>query len=167
MTISKYWRRTKAGLVSRVRRSASSATFLSAVARVSVPPLSPETKASRSAVEYRNHDLSLTADASSLAVVQDHSVSSIWVAPEGDASRARQVASDAGWIEEAAWTPDGRIVYRSNAGGNAELWVMNADGSNAKQRPSKSSPSTGRPTGALSSSSAASRQATWCSSSRL
>lgn len=79
------------------------------------------------------HDLSLTADASSLAVVQDHSVSSIWVAPEGDASRARQVASDAGWIEEAAWTPDGRIVYRSNAGGDAELWVMNADGSNTKQ----------------------------------
>jgi Tol biopolymer transport system component len=65
--------------------------------------------------------------------VQDHSVSSIWVAPEADAGRARQIASDAGWVQEIAWTPDGRIVYRSNASGSAEVWVMNADGSNSKQ----------------------------------
>ena len=78
-------------------------------------------------------DLSLTRDSSRLAGVQDHSVSSIWVAPEGDARRAKQIASNAGWIEELAWTPDGRIVYRSNAGGIAEIWVMNADGSNPLQ----------------------------------
>lgn len=78
-------------------------------------------------------DVSLTKDSSKLAVVQDHSVSSIWVAPELDASRAQQIASDAGWITEMAWTPDGRIVYRSNAGGSADIWVMNADGSNPKQ----------------------------------
>jgi len=79
------------------------------------------------------HDLSLAGDSSRLAAVQDHSVSSIWVAPEGDASRAKQVASEVGWVDEVAWTPDGRIVYRSNAGGNTEIWVMNADGSNPKQ----------------------------------
>jgi DNA-binding winged-HTH domains len=79
------------------------------------------------------HDLSLTRDSSRLAAVQDHSVSSIWVAPEGDANRVKQIASDAGWIQEIAWTPDGRIVYRSNAGGSADIWVMNADGSNPKQ----------------------------------
>ncbi len=81
--------------------------------------------------DYR--DLSLTADSSKLVAVQDHSVSSIWVAPGGDLSRAQQVATDAGWITEMAWTPDGRIVYRSNAGGGADIWLMNADGSNAKQ----------------------------------
>jgi Tol biopolymer transport system component/DNA-binding winged helix-turn-helix (wHTH) protein len=79
------------------------------------------------------YDLSLTADASRLAAVQDHTVSSIWVAPDGDAGRAKQIASDIGWIAEMAWTPDGRIVYRSNAGGSAEIWVMNADGSNPTQ----------------------------------
>ena len=79
------------------------------------------------------HDLSLTRDAGRLAAVQYHSVSGIWVAPEADADRARQIASDAGRVEELAWAPDGRIVYRSNAGGSAEIWVMGADGSNPKQ----------------------------------
>ena len=79
------------------------------------------------------HDLSLTRDSSRLAVVQNHSVSSIWVAPEGDATRAKQITSDTGRIQELAWTPDGRIVYRSNAGGSADIWVMEADGSNPKQ----------------------------------
>ncbi|MCM3873683.1 MAG: winged helix-turn-helix domain-containing protein [Pyrinomonadaceae bacterium] len=79
------------------------------------------------------HDLSLPNDSSRLTAVQDHSVSSIWVAPEADAGQMRQIASDAGWISEMAWTPDGRIVYRSNAGGSAEIWVMNADGSSPKQ----------------------------------
>jgi Tol biopolymer transport system component len=73
-------------------------------------------------------DLTMTADSSKLAAVQVDAVSNIWVAPEADASRARQIGSEVGWIQEAAWTPDGRIVYRSNAGGSADIWVMNADG---------------------------------------
>jgi Tol biopolymer transport system component len=78
-------------------------------------------------------DLSLTADASTLTAVQVHSASSIWVAPEADANRVKQIASNAGWIQDTAWTPDGRIVFSSSAGGSAEVWVMNADGSNPKQ----------------------------------
>jgi Tol biopolymer transport system component len=78
-------------------------------------------------------DLSLTADASRLTAVQVHSASSIWVAPEADANRVRQIASNAGWIQDTAWTPDGRIVFSSSAGVSAEVWVMNADGSSPKQ----------------------------------
>lgn len=77
--------------------------------------------------------LSLTADSNRLAAVQKNSVSKIWIAPDGDANRAKQIGSEVGWIRELAWTLDGRIVYRSNAGGSAEIWVMNADGSNPKQ----------------------------------
>ena len=100
-------------------------------------------------------DLSLTADASGLAAVQIHAVSSIWVAPDADASRAKQVASDVGWVQEMAWTPDGRIIYRSNAGGSGDIWAMDSDGSNPKQLTtgagvSRASPS--RPTAATSSS---------------
>lgn len=79
------------------------------------------------------NELSLTVDARRLAVVQTHTASNIWVAPDGDAARAKQIASDTGWIEEMAWMPDGRIVYRSNAGGSPEIWEMDADGSNPKQ----------------------------------
>ena len=79
------------------------------------------------------HDLSLTGNSRRLAVVQDQSVSSIWVAPDADAGRAQQIASDTSSSEDVAWTPEGRIVYRSNVGDSAEIWVMNADGSNAKQ----------------------------------
>ena len=79
------------------------------------------------------YDLSLARDSGRLAVVQEHSVSSIWVAPDADATRAKQITSDSGRIQELAWTPDGRIVYRSNEGGRADIWVMDADGSNPKQ----------------------------------
>ncbi len=89
------------------------------------------TRVTRDLANY--HDISLTTDSSRIAAVQVHSVSSIWVAPEGDASRAEQIASEVGWIETVRWTPDGRIVYRSTAGDSAEIWAMNADGSNPKQ----------------------------------
>jgi Tol biopolymer transport system component len=79
------------------------------------------------------HDLSLAGNSNRLAVVQVQSVSSIWVAPDADAGRAKQIASDTTSSEDVAWTPEGRIVYRSNVGDSAEIWVMNSDGSNAKQ----------------------------------
>ncbi|PYS67214.1 MAG: hypothetical protein DMF69_23720 [Acidobacteria bacterium] len=79
------------------------------------------------------HDLSLTGNSSRLAAVQDQSVSSIWVAPNADAGRAKQIASDTTSSEDVAWTREGRIFYRSNVGDSAEIWVMNSDGSNAKQ----------------------------------
>ena len=79
------------------------------------------------------HDLSLTENSSRLAAVQDQSASSLWVAPDADAGRAKQIASDTTSSEDVAWAPEGRIVYRSNVGDSAEIWVMNSDGSNAKQ----------------------------------
>ena len=79
-------------------------------------------------------DLSLTSDGSRVAAVQVESRSNIWIAPEADAARAKQVRSEIGQLEVLAWTQDGRIVYRSSAGGNgADIWIMNADGSNVRQ----------------------------------
>lgn len=86
------------------------------------------------------HDLndysgtSLTADSRSLVTVQYDVTSNVWVAPINDLMNGKQITSaklegDRG----LAWTPDGRIVYSSIAGGNVDLWIMNADGANQKQ----------------------------------
>jgi Tol biopolymer transport system component/DNA-binding winged helix-turn-helix (wHTH) protein len=60
----------------------------------------------------------------------------VWVVPEGDAGRARQLTSGPGTVNDYwgfSWTPDGRIVYVSTLSGNQDIWVMNADGSGQKQ----------------------------------
>jgi serine/threonine protein kinase/Tol biopolymer transport system component len=82
----------------------------------------------------RYNDVSLTSDGKSLVTVQSNRTSNIWIAPEGDARRARQITS--GTADSSlglAWTPDGRIVYQSDASGKSEIWIMNADGSDRKQ----------------------------------
>jgi eukaryotic-like serine/threonine-protein kinase len=79
---------------------------------------------------------SLTADDSALVTVQTDRVPNIWVAPAGDAVRARQVTSGAGKFDGyygVVWTPDGRIVYASIASGSWDIWLMNSDGSGARQ----------------------------------
>ncbi|HYH87342.1 MAG TPA: winged helix-turn-helix domain-containing protein, partial [Pyrinomonadaceae bacterium] len=79
---------------------------------------------------------SLTSDASALVTVQTDRVPNIWVAPSGDAARARQITSGAGKFDGfygVAWMPDGRIVYSSIASGSWDIWMMNADGSGQKQ----------------------------------
>jgi Tol biopolymer transport system component/DNA-binding winged helix-turn-helix (wHTH) protein len=83
---------------------------------------------------YRS--MSLTADSRTLVAVQSDIHPYIWVAPEGDAGRARQVTSGPGTSNDYwgfSWTPDGRIVYVSTLSGNQDLWIMNADGSGQKQ----------------------------------
>ncbi len=78
-------------------------------------------------------NLSLTSDSSRVIAVQDQAVSSIWISQDGNGEAPKEISSEVGYIDEVAWMPDERIVYRSNAGGNAEIWVMNVDGSNPKQ----------------------------------
>ena len=78
--------------------------------------------------------VSITADASALATTQQDEQSSIWIAPDGDVSRAQRITR--GRYEGrygVAWTPDGRIVYHSFASGNEDIWIMNADGSSQSQ----------------------------------
>ncbi len=84
---------------------------------------------------YDFYSLTLAADASALISVQADPVSNIWIAPEGDATRARAITSGKN-VQQGhyglAWTPAGKILYDSNVNGNASIWVMNADGSEPK-----------------------------------
>ncbi|MDQ3253007.1 MAG: DUF5050 domain-containing protein, partial [Acidobacteriota bacterium] len=82
----------------------------------------------------RYSDVSLTSDSGALVTVQTNLASSIWVVPRGDASRARQITSGTlDGIGGLSWTPDGRIVYGSNASAKRDIWMMDVDGSNRRQ----------------------------------
>jgi Tol biopolymer transport system component len=80
--------------------------------------------------------ISVNADASILVTVQADRNTNIWVAPNGDASRATQLTSVSSELDGSlgvAWTPDGKIVYHSMAGGKEGIWIMEADGKNRTQ----------------------------------
>ncbi|MBA3255250.1 MAG: PD40 domain-containing protein [Pyrinomonadaceae bacterium] len=80
--------------------------------------------------------ISLNADSSALVTVQADQAANIWIASNGDASRAIQITSVTGRGEGSlgvAWTPDGKIVYHSMASGKEGIWIMEADGKNRLQ----------------------------------
>lgn len=80
--------------------------------------------------------LTLSADSAALLALQVTDSTNIWVAPRGDNKVARQItfgsAIRAG-RQGIDWTPDGKIVYTSSLSGVDQIWIMNSDGSGAKQ----------------------------------
>ena len=81
---------------------------------------------------------SLTADAASLVSVQNDATTNIWTASAGDLGHAKQITFGKyeGGVDVTgglAWAPDGRIIYTSLSGGNADIWIMKSDGSDQKQ----------------------------------
>ena len=88
------------------------------------------------------HNISLSADSAAMIAVHTVRISSLWVAPNGEAALARQLATDQfnggtepAWTPDAkvARTPDGGIVFTSNKSGKQDIWIMDADGGNHKQ----------------------------------
>src|SRR5262249_56791430 len=70
--------------------------------------------------------LSLTADSSALVTVQTEGTASVWVAPQGDANRVRQIASGRYDGQRGlSWMPGGKIVYTSRESGG--LGIQNLD----------------------------------------
>jgi len=77
--------------------------------------------------------VSLTADSTALISMQEQTLSNIWVSPSGHGGPATQITSGAGRYFDLYWTPDGQILYASDASGSAEIWEMESDGTGAKQ----------------------------------
>lgn len=50
---------------------------------------------------------------------------------QGTAS-TREILKESGQVDNVAFAADGTIIYSSGAGGNREIWRMNADGSDAR-----------------------------------
>ena len=82
----------------------------------------------------RYEGVSVTADGVSLVTVQSRRNVNIFVAPVTHLMNASQVTSVAGVsFYGLGWTPEGRIVYGSNAGGHRDIWIMGSDGSRPQQ----------------------------------
>jgi Tol biopolymer transport system component/predicted Ser/Thr protein kinase len=81
------------------------------------------------------HGVGLTADGSILVTQLNESSFNLWTLSLEDGAQPVQITSrvksdDGDTID---WTPDGRIVYDSTQGGNLDVWISNADGSDATQ----------------------------------
>ncbi|HEX2269604.1 MAG TPA: protein kinase, partial [Pyrinomonadaceae bacterium] len=82
--------------------------------------------------------IGLTADGRKLTTIQVDGLINLWVAPEADATRAvRLPTGNVGFYASAgnnlSWTTDDRIVFVSNEGGKADIWIAKPDGSSRKQ----------------------------------
>jgi Tol biopolymer transport system component/DNA-binding winged helix-turn-helix (wHTH) protein len=77
--------------------------------------------------------LSLAADPGLIAALQVKQVSNVWLIPGDGGGRGRQITVAAGGYRgEISWTPDGKLVYDSEAGSAPAISVMDAEGGNTK-----------------------------------
>ncbi len=81
--------------------------------------------------------ISLTDDGNSLVTVKSNKITSFAVSPLDDLTKTTQLLTKNG--DEsllplgADWTADNKIVYSTINNGNADIWIMNSDGSGQKQ----------------------------------
>jgi Tol biopolymer transport system component/DNA-binding winged helix-turn-helix (wHTH) protein len=79
-------------------------------------------------------DMTMAADGKSVTVVQSEQQANIWLVPEMDASRARQITnSNYDGVQGFSWTHDGRIIYSTLTGATENLRIMDADGTHQRQ----------------------------------
>jgi Tol biopolymer transport system component/DNA-binding winged helix-turn-helix (wHTH) protein len=79
--------------------------------------------------EYRG--VSLSADSHNLVTRQVAPLLNIWVAPDGDISKIKQITSGINQYGKFSWTPDGKIVA-ANSSGSQNIWSIEANGSGRK-----------------------------------
>ena len=77
--------------------------------------------------------LSLSANSGTLVTRQIALFLNIWVIPELDTSRAKQITVGANNFDGLSWTPDGKIVFSSNKNGYQSLSTMAANGMGEKK----------------------------------
>jgi Tol biopolymer transport system component len=82
---------------------------------------------------YGHYALSITDDGKSIVTGELSAKSAVWVSSDLKVENAKQVMPSTGDTWGLGWTGDGRIAYISEQTGAAELWIMNADGTDARQ----------------------------------
>ena len=87
--------------------------------------------------------VSVTADGKALVAVSTKFSTRFWTIPQGEWSRPHDISpgsTERDGLFGFSWMPDGRILYasdfyRTSPFGKSNVWVMNRDGSNAKEFP--------------------------------
>ncbi|MDI1242891.1 MAG: hypothetical protein PSX80_13325 [bacterium] len=79
-----------------------------------------------------HNSVSITADGRSLVTGEIYSRSSLWVSPDLKPENAKQIMPATNDTWGFGWTPDGKLVFSSDQTGEAEIWIVDADGANAK-----------------------------------
>jgi Tol biopolymer transport system component len=82
--------------------------------------------------------IGLTQDGKMMTAVQSQGLVNLWVVPEGDAAKGIRLPTGnisffASRGNNVSWTPDEKLVFVSNEGGRADIWVSDKDGNNRKQ----------------------------------
>jgi serine/threonine protein kinase len=77
--------------------------------------------------------VSLSGDGNTIVSVQRHRVGRVFVAPDGDAPRAKAITSTVARVYGLDWTTKNKIVLSSMAGDNLNLSLLDADGSQQAQ----------------------------------
>ncbi len=77
--------------------------------------------------------VSITADGNSIVTGEIYSRTALWVSPDLKPENAKQIFPATGDTWGFGWTPDGRLVFSSDRSGDSEIWMIDANGTNAKQ----------------------------------
>lgn len=77
--------------------------------------------------------ISLARDGNTMVSIQSRQDSQLWVAPDGDAQRAREFFSTVGRVNGLDWNSKGRILFSSMSGNNLVISSIEPDGSNRIQ----------------------------------
>jgi len=96
----------------------------------------PEGEVHRITNDLNNyHGVSVTSDSKRLVTLQSASTCNLWVANNSDWNQPTQVTTGSrlDGRNGVAYMTGAQVVYSSSVGGNMDLWLMNADGSNQHQ----------------------------------
>ena len=81
--------------------------------------------------DYRG--LSLRTDGTALVTVQRQTIAKLWALPKGETEKAIGLTTGTSRYFDLCWAPDGKIVYASDASGDADIYEIAEDGSGPRQ----------------------------------
>ncbi|PYS85997.1 MAG: hypothetical protein DMF62_17395 [Acidobacteria bacterium] len=79
--------------------------------------------------------LTATRKGDVLITIQNRYLIDLWTLTGTDTSKVKPITTSGEMVSGGGfnWTPDGRILFCSKVSGNADIWIMNSDGSNRRQ----------------------------------